>query len=93
MLCQQLEPPARPSAALALRFGPLYRVRGRLRGRQYCEAHHVGPRPKKPWQLTLRYDEVTALLTILNQAPLAGRAWDEVQRASLNLVRFVDFAA
>lgn len=72
MLCQQLEPLARPSAALALSIGPLYRVRGRLRGRQCCEAHHGGPRPKKPWQLTRHNDEVTSLLLILDQALPAG---------------------
>ncbi|MGI4835085.1 MAG: hypothetical protein ACRYFK_16655 [Janthinobacterium lividum] len=92
VLCQELEPPNRPSASMALSFGPLYRVRGRLRGRQYREAHHVGPRPTKPWRLTLRYEEVVALLLILDQAPPAGLVWGEVQRVSLNLEQVINFA-
>lgn len=92
VMCQQLEPPARPAVTMVLSFGPLYRVRGRLRGRQYREAHHAGPLPKRPWQLTLRYDEVAALLHILPSAPAAGLAWGEVQRASLRLEQFIQFA-
>lgn len=92
VLCQQLEPPARPAATMVLCFGPLYRVRGRLRGRHYQEQHHVGPRPAKPWRLTLRYDEIVALLHIAPQAPLAGQAWGAIQQVSLNLEQVVDFA-
>ena len=91
VLCAQLEPPARPDSAMVLSFGPLYRVRGRLLGRSLVEAHHAGPPPKKPWPLTLRYDELAALLLILPQAPAAGLAWGEIQRVSLNLARFVNF--
>ncbi|GEM_PF-3310842 len=91
VMCQQLEPPARPKVATVLSFGPLYRVRGRLLGRQQTEKRHVGPKPAKPWKLTLRYDEVVALMLILPSAPSAGLAWGEVQRASLNLERVIDF--
>lgn len=91
VLCQQLEPPARPAVSTVLSFGPLYRVRGRLLGRSRQEQHHVGPRPGKPWRLTLRYDEVAALMLILPSAPAAGLAWGEVQQASFQLERFVDF--
>jgi len=91
VLCALLEPPARPTAAQVLSFGPLYRVRGRLLGRQLAEHHHVGPRPAKPWRLTLRYDEVAALLGILAQAPPAGLAWGEIQQAGLRLERYVEF--
>ncbi len=92
VLCAQLEPPARPRLAMALSFGPLYRVRGRLLGRQRSEQHHVGPKPSKPWRLTLRYDEVAALMLILPSAPAAGLAWGEVQRVSLNLERVMTFS-
>jgi len=91
VMCQQLEPEARPSGTMVLSFGPLYKVRGRLHGRQYREQHHIGPRPKKPWKLTLRYDEVAALRRILDVAPPAGLAWGEIQRASLNLEQYIDF--
>jgi hypothetical protein len=91
VLCQQLEPPARPKLAMVLSFGALYRVRGRLLSRQLQEQHHVGPLPEKPWRLTLRYDEVAALLLILPKAPAAGLAWGELQRVSLNLDRVIDF--
>jgi len=89
VMCQQIEPPARPSKTMVLSFGPLYQVRGRLTGRQLKELHHVGPKPSKPWQLTLRYDELTALMHILPSAPAAGLAWGEIQRASLNLVEVI----
>jgi hypothetical protein len=91
VMCQQLEPPARPTAAMVLSFGPLYRVRARLQARCRQEQHHVGPKPKKPWRLTLRYDEVAALLLILPKAPAAGLAWGEVQRVSLNLEQVIAF--
>ena len=90
VLCAQLEPPARPTMAMVLSFGALYRVRGRLQARHRQEQHHVGPLPKKPWRLTLRYDEVAALLLILPIAPAAGLAWGEVQRVSLNLAQVID---
>ena len=93
VLCRELEPPARPSATMVLGFGPLYRVRGRLLSRAQGERHHVGVPPKKPWRLTLRYDEVAALLLILPEAPAAGLAWGEVQRVSLNLEKFIDFVS
>ncbi|MVN77829.1 hypothetical protein GO988_15970 [Hymenobacter sp. HMF4947] len=92
VLCAQLEPPARPNLAMVLSFGPLYRVRGRLQGRARREHHHAGPLPKRPWQLTLRYDEVVALMLILPSAPAAGLAWGAIQRASLNLERVIAFA-
>ncbi|MVN77728.1 hypothetical protein GO988_15450 [Hymenobacter sp. HMF4947] len=91
VLCRQLEPPARPTLALVLSFGPLYRVRGRLLARHWVEQHHVGERPRRPWRLSLRYEEVAALLLIWEQAPAAGGAWGEIQRVSLNLTRYVDF--
>lgn len=91
VLCQQLEPPARPTATMVLSFGSLYRVRGKLQSRQWQEQHHVGERPKKPWRLTLRYDEVVALLLIQPDAPAAGLAWGEVHRVSLNLDQVIDF--
>ena len=84
----ELEPPARVSSTLVLSFGPLFRVRGRLLARA---RHHAGPLPRKPWRLTVRYDEVVALLRILPLAPAAGLAWGQVQQASLNLERYIDF--
>ena len=90
VLCEQLEPPARPAVTLVLSFGPLVRVRGRLLSRARQEQHHVGLVPRKPWHLTLRYDEVLALMQIQPQAPAAGGAWEQVHRASLNLTRYVD---
>jgi len=89
VLCRELEAATPRPLATVLSFGPLYRVRGRLLGRSLVERHHVGPPPKKPWGLTLRYDEVAALLLILPRAPAAGLAWGEVQRASLNLERYL----
>jgi hypothetical protein len=91
VLCQQLEPPARPKLATVLSFGPLYRVRSRLLARQLQEQHHIGAKPTKPWKLTLRYDEVAALILILPSAPAAGLAWGEVQRVSLNLEQVITF--
>jgi hypothetical protein len=93
VLCQQLEPPARPKLAMVLSFGALYRVRGRLQARHRQEHHCQGPIPKKPWRLTLRYDEVAALMFILPLAPAAGLAWGEVQRVSLNLEQVIQFKA
>ena len=94
VLCGQLEleQPARPVARMMLCFGPLYRARGRLLGRALAERHHQGPRSRKPWQLTLRYDEIAALHYILPFAPLAGQAWDEIHRAKLNLEHLIDFS-
>jgi hypothetical protein len=91
MLCQQLEPPARPGVTTVLSFGPLYRVRGRLLGRALVERYHPGPPLRKPWGLTLRYDELAALMLILPSAPAAGLAWGEIQRVSLNLEQFITF--
>ena len=93
VLCQQLEleHPARPHWEMALSFGPLYRVRARLLGRARVEQHHPGPLPRKPWRLTLRYDEVVALMHILPSAPLAGQAWGAIQQVSLSLDRFIKF--
>ena len=71
MLCAQLEleHPVHPKAQMALYSDPLYRVRARLLTRHppLCRAP-----PRKPWQLTLRYDEVAALRYTLPVAPLAG---------------------
>ena len=94
VLCGQLEleQPARPVARMMLSFGPLSRVRARLRGRALAERHHHGPPPRKPWAFTLRYDEVAALIYILPFAPLAGQAWDEIHQARLTLERFIDFS-
>ena len=95
VLCQQLEleHPARPCWQMTLSFGPLYRVRARLLARARVEQHHAGPRPRKPWGLTLRYEEVAALMFIMPSAPLAGQAWGAVQQASLSLERFIDFVS
>lgn len=93
VLCQQLElaHPARPTGQMVLSFGPLYRVRARLLGRQGTERRHAGAPPRKPWRLTLRYDELAALRYILPVAPLAGQAWDAIYRASLNLEQYIEF--
>ncbi len=91
VLCRELEHPTPRPLATVLAFGPLYRVRGRLLARQLLEQRHVGTRPAKPWRLTLRYDEVAALMLVLEQAPPAGLVWGEIQRVSLNLARYVDF--
>lgn len=77
--------------ALVLAFGPLNRVRGRLASRAAAERGHVGPVPRKPRLLTVRYDELAALLLVLGAAPPPGQAWGELQRASLNLSRYVRF--
>lgn len=93
VLCEQLElpQPARPKGKMALSMGPLNRVRNKLLGRQLVEKRHIGPRPRKPWAFTLRYDDVVALLYILPVAPQAGEAWDQIYRASLNLEQTIDF--
>ena len=80
------------SATVAAGFGALYRVRGRLLARQRQEQHHAGPRPQKPWRLTVRYDEVVALWRILPSAPAAGLAWGEVHQAKLRLETYLDFS-
>jgi len=91
MLCGWLESGTPQPLELVLSIGILYRVRGRLLARQRMEHFHQGPLPKKPWRLTLRYDEVAALMLILPVAPMAGQAWGEIQRVSLSLDRFIDF--
>lgn len=91
MLCGWLESGTPQPMESVLSIGLLYRVRGRLLARQRLEYFHHGPPPKKPWRLTLRYDEVAALMLILPTAPLAGQAWGEIQRVSLSLDRFIDF--
>ncbi|MGI4759594.1 MAG: hypothetical protein ACRYF0_02720 [Janthinobacterium lividum] len=94
VLCEQLElaQPARPTWEMALAMGPLYRVRARLLGRAGVERHFQGPRPRTPWKLTLRYDELVALMFILPEAPAAGQAWGAVQQASFLLERYVNFS-
>ena len=91
VLCGMLEPPARPTVAMVLSFGPLTRVRTRLVARARQEKHHEGPLPKQPRKYTLRYDEVAGLMLILPIAPAAGLAWGEIQQASMRLERFIDF--
>lgn len=91
VLCQWLESGTPQAVESILSMGVLYRVRGRLLARQRLERFQQGPPPKKPWRLTLRYDEVTALMRILPQARPAGQAWGKIQRASLNLDHFIDF--
>jgi hypothetical protein len=91
VLCEQVEHPAPKPLALVLALGPLYRVQARLQGRRRVEQQHVGPPPRKPWRLSLRYDEVAALMLVRERAPAAGLAWGEIQRVSLNLARYVDF--
>jgi hypothetical protein len=91
VLGYELAHPAPRPLVTVLAFGPLGRVRARLLARQLAEQRHVGRPPRKPWRLTLRYDEVAALLLVLPQAPAAGLAWGEIQRVSLNLSRYVDF--
>jgi len=92
VLCQQLETSEPQPLATVLALGPLYRVQGKLQARRRLEQHHAGPPPRRPWRLTLRYDEVAALMLVLPQAPAAGLAWGEIQRVSLNLGRYVDFS-
>ncbi|RZK30397.1 MAG: hypothetical protein EOO63_06835 [Hymenobacter sp.] len=91
MLCGWLEAGQPQPLEIVLSMGLLVRVRGRLISRQRLEHFHHGPLSKKPWRLTLRYDEVAALMLILPTAPLAGQAWGEIQRVSLSLDHFIDF--
>jgi hypothetical protein len=91
VLCQELEHPVPRPATVVLAFGPLGRVRARLLARQLVEQRHVGLPARRPWRLTLRYDEVAALMLVLPQAPPAGLAWGEIQRVSLTLSRFIAF--
>lgn len=91
VLCAVLESPEPQAVAMVLSIGLLNRVRGRLLSRQLVEQRHIGPRPRKPWKMTLRYDEVAALMQIWCRAPLAGLAWGEVQRVSLNLESVIEF--
>jgi len=91
VLCQELEHPVPRPLATVLAFGPLCRVRTRLLARQVVEQRHVGLPPRRPWRLTLRYDEVAALLVVLAEAPPVGLVWGEIQRVSLTLGRFIAF--
>lgn len=84
------ELPPRP-LSLVLSFGPLNKVRARLASRAAAERAHVGKPPKKPRLLTLRYDEVAALMRVLHDAPPAGLLWGEIQKASLRLERYIAF--
>ena len=79
--------------ATVLSLGPLERVRGRLAARERQQQLRQGPPPRKPRCFTLRYDELAALMLILPVAPPAGAAWGAVQQASLNLERYIHFAA
>lgn len=92
MLTRQVAAPTPRSIRTVLALGPLERVRSRLSARQRQEAGRVGKPAKRPRTFTLRYDELAALMLILPVAPAAGLAWGEVQRASLNLERWIDFA-
>ncbi len=80
------------SLPLVLAMGPLEQVRHRLSVRAAMERLHVGLPARRPWRLTLRYDEVAALMLILPLVPPVGLAWGEIQRVSLNLTRYVDIA-
>ncbi len=91
VLCRHLESPVPQPLATVLALGPLGRVQARLQARARREQHHVGPPPRKPWRLSLRYDELAALMLVLPEAPAAGLAWGEIQRASLTLGRFIVF--
>jgi hypothetical protein len=91
VLCQEVEQPVPRPLATVLSLGPLFRVRGRLLARQLREQYHQGPRPAKPWRLTLRYEEVAALMLVLGRAPAAGLVWGEIQQASFRLERYIDF--
>lgn len=84
---------ARPySLTSILALGALTRVYQRVAARAAMERLHVGLPKRRPWRLTLRYDEVAALLYLLPTVPAAGRIWGEVQRVSLNLEPVLDFS-
>lgn len=91
MLCQDLESGAQLPIERVLGIEPLYRVMMRLKARARTERAHTGPPPRKPWQFTLYYNEVAALMLIFPDAPLAGQAWGEIQRVSLTLEQFIEF--
>lgn len=80
------------AVATVLSLAPLARVLARLEARQRSEAQRPGPPPRKPRDFVVRYDELTALMRLLPEAPAAGLAWGNIQRASLNLERWIDFA-
>jgi hypothetical protein len=75
----------------ALALGALARVYQRVAAHATKEQVHVGLPSRRPWRLTLRYDEVAALMYILLTTPAAGRVWGEVQRVSLNLDQVIAF--
>ena len=75
----------------ALALGALTRVYQRVAAQAAKEHLHVGLPSRRPWRLTLRYEEVAALMYILPTAPAAGRVWGEVQRVSLNLEQVIGF--
>jgi hypothetical protein len=75
----------------ALALGALARVYQRVAAHAAKEQIQVGLPSRRPWRLTLRYDEVAALMYILPTAPGAGRVWGEVQRVSLNLDHVIAF--
>ncbi len=75
-----------------LALGALSRVYKRVAARAAMEQVHVGLPTRRPWRLTLRYDEVAALMYILPTAPAAGRVWGEVQRVSLNLAQVMNLS-
>lgn len=86
-----LAEPARVAASVLLCFGPLTRVGTRLLARARQEKQHVGIKARRARQMVLRYDEIIGLLKIMPFAPAAGLSWGEVQQASLNLERYIDF--
>lgn len=75
-----------------LALGALARVYQRAAARAAMERLHVCLPTRRPWRLTLRYDEVAALMYILPAVPAARRVWGEVQRVSLNLEQVIDFS-
>lgn len=75
----------------ALALGALTRVYQRVAAHAAKEQLHVGLPSGRPWRLTLRYDEVAALMYVLPTVPAARRLWGEVQRVSLNLEQVIAF--